>query len=182
MSTGFQCGSCLEASRSAEKTLNNLKMFEEVSMLSKKVCQALPVDLEIKCLKKSEDYIQYTQSMFQELFHEESLCNSTRLCSNENRVPSNGFLTDKESGGGSCSKCSKTVGKLISDLKDPRMKTKVTNAMLNFCEEKDENHQKCDETVYQYGAVVLDKLEHAKSKDLCKALSICGGGDDEDDD
>ncbi|KAM0948680.1 putative saposin B type domain-containing protein [Dioscorea sansibarensis] len=172
MSADSGCGSCLEFARNAEKEFKNLKLFEEVVALSKQVCQALPNDLEIKCLKKSRDYIQYARVLFQEFFHEKSLCNSTRLCDDEN-----GGSEDEDK---SCSKCKKYARIVISEIQNPRTKTKVTNAMLNFCEEKGEDREKCDEAIYQYGAAVLDKLEKAKANNLCSALQFCKSEEEDD--
>ncbi|XP_039127735.1 uncharacterized protein LOC120263823 [Dioscorea cayenensis subsp. rotundata] len=173
-SADLGCNSCLEFARNAEKEFNSMKLFEEVVALSKQVCQALPNDLEIKCLKKSRDYVQYAKVLFQEFFHEKSLCNNTRLCDDEKGGD------DEEANMKSCSKCKKYARKVISEIQNPRTKTKATNAMLNFCEERGEDREKCDEYVYQYGAAVLDKLEKAKAKNLCNALEFCDNEEEGD--
>ncbi|XP_039126737.1 uncharacterized protein LOC120262892 [Dioscorea cayenensis subsp. rotundata] len=179
MDADIECGSCLEASRKVGKALNNLKMFEQVSLLSIQACEALPVDLEIECLKTTGDYIQRTRLLLKDFFHEESLCNGTGVCINETGVPaSNGIFIEgvnertplEEK---TCSACRRTVKDVIWKLRDPRMKTKLTKVLIDYCEESEEREDQCKQTIYRYGSIVLNKLERLKPYDLCLMLGFC---------
>ncbi|KAJ0980827.1 hypothetical protein J5N97_009082 [Dioscorea zingiberensis] len=170
------CNSCLEASRKADKALNNKNMFKEVNLLSNQVCQSLPFDLKIECLKKSRDQIHRTRIQLQEYFHEKSLCNSTGLCHHQSKVPENNEILGKSLSymkEKPCTGCRRAVRDIVWRLKDPRMKSKLTSALLDYCEEADEHEDQCKQAVYRYGSIILNKLERLKPYDLCLMMGFC---------
>ncbi|XP_039127880.1 uncharacterized protein LOC120263965 [Dioscorea cayenensis subsp. rotundata] len=174
---GTRCNSCLEASRKADKALKNKDMFNDVNVLSNQVCQSLPSDLQSKCLRKSSDQIEQSRVQMQEIFHEQNLCNKTGLCFDEvtdvidNKNSSEN--TNCVNRADECSDCTYAIENFIYQLADPKVKNKVTDAALDYCDESEGNRKRCKQAVYRYGRIVLHKLEQVKAKDLCMVLNLC---------
>ncbi|KAG0482669.1 hypothetical protein HPP92_010753 [Vanilla planifolia] len=174
-----RCNSCLEASRKAERALNGMKLLEQFDVLSTQVCHALPAKFEAQCLNKSKMEIARTESSMKELFHQNSLCISTGMCSEqvilqemeeifaENKIPPD-FEDETD-----CMFCRRAVRGLLSKLRQPKMRTKIFEALIEYCEESEDNEDQCKKTVHRYGPTVLAKLEKLKSADLCLMMSMC---------
>ncbi|KAG1368729.1 proactivator polypeptide-like 1 [Cocos nucifera] len=163
------CNSCLEASRKAEKTLGDPNLFGYVDILASEVCHILPSDLKAKCLQKSEAYMDQTKLSLQDLFHEESLCNNTGLCLDEFMLP-----TDTEEK--TCLACRKAVKNLFIQLKTPKMRMKIMEALIRNCEEADEDEEQCKQLVYMYVPLILSKLDKLRTSDLCRLMNLCDEG------
>ncbi|PKA56062.1 hypothetical protein AXF42_Ash015547 [Apostasia shenzhenica] len=173
------CNSCLEASRKAERTLRDQNALQELDVLSSEVCSILPASFESQCLEKSKMRIHHTKVSFQELFHEKNLCNSTGLCIDqplsqevEEILVENKMLLELEDDRG-CMACRRAVKELLTKMKQPKMKTKIIEALIDYCEESEDNEEQCKKTVYKYGPTVLTKLEKLKPADLCFMMGMC---------
>ncbi|XP_008798220.2 uncharacterized protein LOC103713171 [Phoenix dactylifera] len=163
----------------AAKISSTMKLFEEIGILSSEVCHILPDDLEAKCLETSRTFLHQTNLMFQGPFHEESHCNNSELCIDEDRslIGIDIFTEEKilmkmleEKG---CVACRRFVKELMTKLKQPKARTRMEEVLIEYCEEVEENEQLCKETVYKYAPRVLSKLEKTKPSDLCRKMGIC---------
>ncbi|ONK76711.1 uncharacterized protein A4U43_C03F31330 [Asparagus officinalis] len=72
-----------------------------------------------------------------------------------------------------CSVCKKAVRELISRLKQPKMRSKIVEALLDYCEEADEDEDECKRMIYRYGPVILHKLEKFKASEMCSMIGMC---------
>ncbi|KAG1347665.1 putative proactivator polypeptide-like 1 [Cocos nucifera] len=149
------CNSCLEASRKAEKALSDPNLFGYADLLSSEVCHILPSELKSKCLQKSEAYMHQTRLFLQDLFNEESLCNSTGLCLDESMLQTDNSLN------------------LLNKF-SPEMK--IMETLIEYCEEADENEEQCKQMVYKYVPLILSKLDKLKTNDLCRLMNLCDEG------
>ncbi|KAL0909391.1 hypothetical protein M5K25_020255 [Dendrobium thyrsiflorum] len=177
-----RCNLCLEASRKAERTLKDMNLLKEFDMLSGEVCHVLPENFETQCLEKSKMQIHHTKLSLQELFHEQSLCNITGLCIDQYRTRDEieVFVENKLSmeleDERDCIACRRAVKDLLMKMKQPKMKTKIIEALIDYCEEAEDNEEQCKQTVYKYASTVLNKLEKLKSNDLCVMMRMCDEG------
>nr|XP_010936415.1 uncharacterized protein LOC105056050 [Elaeis guineensis] len=175
------CNSCLEASRKAEKALSDPNLFGYADLLSSEVCHILPSDLKSKCLQKSEAYMHRTRLSLQDLFNEESLCNSTGLCLDESMLQTDNSLIflnkfSPETDEKTCLACRKAVKDLFIQLKMPKMRMKIMETLIEYCEEADENEEQCKQMVYKYVPLILSKLDKLKTNDLCRLMNLCDEG------
>ncbi|XP_020595408.1 uncharacterized protein LOC110035518 isoform X2 [Phalaenopsis equestris] len=172
------CNSCLEASRMAERALKEWEPFKELDKLSGNICSVLPVNFELQCLEKTKKQIHHTKLSFQELFHEKSLCNSRDLCADhqilqeikiagENKSPPE--LEDERD----CIACRRAVRELVMKMNQPKMKTKIIEALIDYCEETEDNEDQCKRRVKKYVPTVLIKLEKLKPTDICLMMGMC---------
>ncbi|XP_020586350.1 uncharacterized protein LOC110028724 [Phalaenopsis equestris] len=174
-----KCNSCLEASRKAERALKDMKLFKEFDVLSSEVCHVLPEKLETQCLEQSKIQIRHTEQSLLGFLHEKSLCNITGLCVEQQRlqdeieiiVENNASMELKDET--DCIACRRAVKDLLMKMKQPKMKTKIIEALIDYCEEAEDNEQQCKQTVYKYASTVLNKLERLKSNDLCVMMGMC---------
>ncbi|XP_010923460.2 uncharacterized protein [Elaeis guineensis] len=175
------CNLCLEASRKTEKALGDPNFFWYVDMLASEVCHILPSDLKAKCLQKSQAYVHQTKLSLQDLFHEECLCNNTGLCLDESMLPtdeslisSNKFSSETQEK--ICLACRKAVKNLFIQLKTPKMRMKIMEALIGSCEEADKDEEQCKQIVYMYVPLILSKLDKLKTSDLCRLMNLCDEG------
>ncbi|XP_020680945.1 uncharacterized protein LOC110098445 [Dendrobium catenatum] len=173
------CNSCLEASRKAKGALRDMELFKEFDMLSYEVCHVLPENYEIQCLEKTKKQIHHTTLSLQELFHEKNLCNNRGLCTDqlimqeeikitgENKKP---LKLQDERG---CIACRRAVRELLMKMNQPKMKTKIIEALIDYCEEAEDNEEQCKRTVKKYIPTVLTKLEKLKPTDMCLMMGMC---------
>ncbi|XP_010941668.1 uncharacterized protein [Elaeis guineensis] len=163
----------------AAKISSTMKLLEEIGILSSEVCHILPADLEAKCLETSRTYLHQTNLLFQGPSHEESHCNNTELCTDEDKslIGIDIFMEEKilvkmldERG---CVACRRFAKELMTKLKQPKAKTKMMEVLIEYCEEVEEDEQLCKEIVYKYAPRVLSKLEKTKPSDLCRRMSMC---------
>ncbi|KAM0935577.1 putative saposin B type, region 2 [Dioscorea sansibarensis] len=172
------CRSCLEVSSKAAKTLSDPKMFQGIGTLSNEVCHVLPPELQAQCSEVSNAYIHHSRLFLQELFHEKNLCNSTGICgqkssfSDKDLVMNPIKLTDSKN----CLTCRNSVKEILSRLKLPNMRMKIMEALIEYCEEVDENEAQCKRAVYSYAPLVLSKLENLKPNDMCRMVGLCDEG------
>ncbi|KAJ0970533.1 hypothetical protein J5N97_018492 [Dioscorea zingiberensis] len=168
------CHSCLEVSRKAGKTLSDPKMFQGIGTLSNEVCHVLSFELQAKCLEVSNAYIHHSRLFLQELFHEKNLCNSTGICAEKSAYSNMNpmKLTDSRN----CLQCRSSVKQILSKLKLYNMRMKIMEALLEYCEEAEDNEEQCKQAVYKYVPSVLTKLENMKPSDMCRMVGFCDEG------
>ncbi|XP_077253413.1 uncharacterized protein LOC143892576 [Tasmannia lanceolata] len=177
----FICYSCLDVSRKVEQILTDPKVLEKFVMLSADVCNLLPSDIQVKCIQMSEMYIHQAVLFLQEYFSEESLCNSTGLCSENAKVllmSSNGtekqISANKISDERTCKTCRDAIDELRNDLDNPEKQIKVIRFLLKACENAKNHVRECKKLVFEYGPLVLANLDkYLSSNDLCHMLHIC---------
>ncbi|KAK8971016.1 hypothetical protein KSP40_PGU014909 [Platanthera guangdongensis] len=176
------CNSCLEASRKAERTLKQMNLLKEFDMLSSEVCHALPSNFEAQCMEKSKIQTNHTKSSLEEFFDRQSLCCSAGLCVDE-RMPGDEIeiivennkpieIEDERD----CIACRRAVKDLLMKMRQPKMKTKIIGALIEYCEEAEDNEDHCKRTVYKYASTVLNKLERLKPTDICVMMGMCDEG------
>ncbi|XP_073003880.1 uncharacterized protein [Typha latifolia] len=166
------CVSCLETSRKAEKILSDAKLFEEANRLSVEVCHVLPADLEAKCLEASEIYVNHTRLFFKELFHEDSLCKKTELCT-DNTLTEESKMFQPPLDLRGCGPCHRAIKDLKKKMKQPKMKAKLIDVLIDYCEEIEKDEQVCKTAITKYAPKVLAKLDSIKAKSLCQMIGIC---------
>ncbi|KAH7687622.1 saposin protein [Dioscorea alata] len=172
------CHSCLEVSRKAAKTLSDPKMFRGIGTLSNEMCHVLPSELQTQCLEVANTYIHHSRLFLRELFHEKHLCNSTGICAQKSSSSDEDFvmnptkLTDSKN----CLTCRNSVKEILSRLKIPNMRMKIMEALIEYCEEVDDNEAQCKQAVYSYAPSVISKLENLKPNDMCRMVGLCDEG------
>ncbi|URE44166.1 Membrane-associated apoptosis protein [Musa troglodytarum] len=134
------CSSCLEASRHAQKSLDDLILFSDIRSLSSEACHILPSQLKNKCLDKSQAHIDQAQFFLQHLFHEGSLCNNTGLCLDESFSPDDDILTSlinesTENGETTCHECSRAIRNIIEGAQSAKVRKKMRQLLVEQCEE-----------------------------------------------
>ncbi|KAG1365124.1 putative proactivator polypeptide-like 1 [Cocos nucifera] len=119
----------------AAKISSTMKLLEEIGMVSSEVCHILPADLEAKCLETSRTYLHQTKLLFQGPSHEESHCNNTELCTDEDRslIGIDIFIEEKI-----LMKCKETVYKYAPQVLSKLEKTKPSDLCrrMSMCVEE----------------------------------------------
>ncbi|XP_020574017.1 uncharacterized protein LOC110020306 [Phalaenopsis equestris] len=148
-----------------EKFSAHLGLFEEIGMLSMEACKILPSELKSKCLDTSEAYVHRTTLALRGQVDEEILCNRTGLCFMKS-------VTDERT----CATCRRSVRDLFYQLKQSRIRMRVMDALLEYCEEIEDQEEQCKETVYKFAPLVLGQLEKLKTSDVCRIIGFCDEG------
>ncbi|KAI0497944.1 hypothetical protein KFK09_021183 [Dendrobium nobile] len=153
-----------------EKSSAHLSLFEEIGMLSQEACHILPSELKAKCLETSEAYVQRTTMALKGLLDEEILCNRTGLCfmKSVRKIP----VSDERT----CTTCRRSIRDLFYQLKQSKIRMRVMDALLEYCEEIEDQEEHCKETVYKYAPLVLGQLEKLKTSDVCRIIGFCDEG------
>lgn len=176
------CKLCLEASRKAERAVKEMNLLKEFDMLSSEVCHVLPSSFETQCMEKSKTQIHQTKLSLEEFLNEKSLCNSTGVCIDQGKpqdeieiIVENKEPIESEDER-ACIACRRAVKDLLLKMKQPKMKTKIIEALIDYCEEAEDNEEQCKQTVYKYASTVLNKLEKLKPTDMCLMMGMCDEG------
>lgn len=173
------CDNCLMVSRKAEAALNSQILFAEARKLSKEACHVFPAIFQYECLKKSGDYMHEARHILQEFFDEGNLCNGTGLCAKselamDNCLGLNDQFTHDLFDERGCITCRKAVRSLFTRLKNPKMRSKIVEFLLDYCEDAEEDEDQCKQKMHQYGPLMLRKFEKLKPSKFCSMLGMCG--------
>ncbi|XP_008805973.2 uncharacterized protein LOC103718784 [Phoenix dactylifera] len=122
-----------------------------------------------------------TRLSLQDLYNEESLCNNTGLCLDEHMLQNDKSLIflnkfSPETDEKTCLACRRAVKDLVIQLKTPKMRMKIMEILIEYCEEADENEEQCKQMVYKYVPLILSKLNKLKTNDLCRLMNLCDEG------
>ncbi|ONK65567.1 uncharacterized protein A4U43_C07F38420 [Asparagus officinalis] len=183
--TDEACETCLEPSRHAKETLRDTKLFEKLGMISTEVCDILPSDFKPKCLETSEAYVHRTRLLVTGIFSEKTLCNSTGLCLlksmftvinglasvNDNPEEEDGVADES-----TCAACRRSVKDIFAQLNKPKMRVRVMESLIEYCEEVEDSEKTCKQKVYKYAPMVLSKLEKLKTTEFCRMMGFCDEG------
>ncbi|KAG0471525.1 hypothetical protein HPP92_016071 [Vanilla planifolia] len=176
------CNSCMETSRKAETTLKEISLLKEFDMLSSEVCHFLPGNFETQCLHKSMMQIRHAKLSLQELFREKSLCNSTGLCIDQPKLQDevenfveNKIIQEFEDER-ACIACRRAIRELLMKMKQPKLRRKIIESLIDYCEESEDDEDLCKQIVYKYAPTVLAKLEKLKSNEMCFMMGMCDEG------
>ncbi|KAG0469982.1 hypothetical protein HPP92_016682 [Vanilla planifolia] len=176
------CNSCMETSRKAETTLKEISLLKEFDMLSSEVCHFLPGNFETQCLHKSMMQIRHAKLSLQELFREKSLCNSTGLCIDQPKLQDevdifveNKMIQEFEDER-ACIACRRAIRELLMKMKQPKLRRKIIESLIDYCEESEDDEDLCKQIVYKYAPTVLAKLEKLKSNEMCFMMGMCDEG------
>jgi len=175
------CDSCLKPSKRAEEISRELKLFEKLGMISTEVCHILPSDFKDKCLETSDAYVHRNKLLVNGVFNEETLCNSTGLCLLKSMFSViNGLasVTDEEevTDENTCTACRRSVKEIFAQLNKPKMRMRVMESLIEYCEEVEDNEKECKRKVYKYAPLALSKLEKLKTSDFCRMMGFCDEG------
>lgn len=175
------CESCLEPSKKAEETSRDPKLFEILGMVSTEVCHILPSDVKAKCLETSDAYVHRSRLLVDGIFNEETLCNRTGLClwkSMFSVINGLASVTDEEeiTDENTCTACRRSVRDIFVQLNRPKMRMRVMESLIEYCEEVEDNEQYCKQKVYKYAPLLLSKLEKLKTSDFCRMMGFCDEG------
>ncbi|KAG0500642.1 hypothetical protein HPP92_000714 [Vanilla planifolia] len=181
-----QTTSSNDVSRKPEDQFSNLMLFEETGTISQEACYILPSDLKVKCLEASDDCVRSTALVIKELVDGGKLLSHTGLCimKPEVKIPMsqnhleninnlNQERVEEEQG---CTACRRSVKDLFYQLNQSKIRVRVMDALLEYCEDTGEREQYCKEVAYKYAPLVLDKLEKLKVYEICRVIGYCDEG------